>query len=89
MELDLKFRILNGEMALRVEEPFLIDDIKEAVWHCDESKAPGPDGLNLCFFRKSWEIVKEDLFRLMSNFFILGKLEKSINSSFITLIPVS
>ncbi|XP_040947382.1 uncharacterized protein [Gossypium hirsutum] len=88
MELDLKFRMLNEEMALRLEEPFLMEEIKEAVWSCDESKAPGPDGFNLCSFRKSWEILKEDLFRLMHDiFFISGKLEKSINSSFITLIP--
>ncbi|TYI88181.1 hypothetical protein E1A91_D04G189500v1, partial [Gossypium mustelinum] len=88
MELDLKFRMLNEEMAFRLEEPFLMEEIKEAVWSCDESKATGPDGFNLCFFRKSWEILKEDLFRLMHDiFFISGKLEKSINSSFITLIP--
>ncbi|KAH1046042.1 hypothetical protein J1N35_036826 [Gossypium stocksii] len=38
------------------------------------------------FCRKCWETVKHDLFEVMSEFFTSGKLEKSINSSFITLI---
>ncbi|KAH1047419.1 hypothetical protein J1N35_038203 [Gossypium stocksii] len=46
MELDLKFRILNVEMALRLEEPFLMDETKEAIWCCDESKTPGSYGDN-------------------------------------------
>ncbi|KAA3463549.1 LINE-1 reverse transcriptase isogeny [Gossypium australe] len=85
--LDLNFRVLNEERAMKLEEPFSMKEIKEAVWSYDESKVPGPDGFNLCFFRKCWEIVKHDLFKVMSDFFTFGKLEKSINSSFITLTP--
>ncbi|KAA3486329.1 Retrovirus-related Pol polyprotein LINE-1 [Gossypium australe] len=83
MDLDLNFRMLNEERALKLEEPFSLKKIKEAVWSCDKSKAPSPDGFNL----NCWETVKMDLFGLMSDFFHIGKLEKSINSSFITLIP--
>ncbi|KAH1122970.1 hypothetical protein J1N35_006130 [Gossypium stocksii] len=64
-----------------------MEEIKKAVWSCDELKASGPDGFNLCFYRKCWEIAKHDLLGLMSDFFTFEKLEKSINSSFITLIP--
>ncbi|KAA3478413.1 LINE-1 reverse transcriptase isogeny [Gossypium australe] len=87
MGLDLKFKILNEDRLRKLEEPFSMGEIKEAVWSCDGFKALGSDGFNLCFLRKCWEIVKNDLFGLMSEFFIIGKLEKSINSSFITLIP--
>lgn len=52
MELDLKFRMLNEEMALRLEEPFSMDEIKNAVWSYDESKAPGLDGFDLRFLEK-------------------------------------
>ncbi|MBA0871441.1 hypothetical protein Goshw_025665, partial [Gossypium schwendimanii] len=38
--------ILNEEISLRFEEPYLMDGIKEAVWSCDESKAPRLDGDN-------------------------------------------
>ncbi|XP_016747583.1 uncharacterized protein [Gossypium hirsutum] len=36
---------------------------------------------------KYWNTIKEDLFRMMSDFYRFGKLERSINSSFIALIP--
>ncbi|KAH1040320.1 hypothetical protein J1N35_042063 [Gossypium stocksii] len=87
MELDLEFKILSEDRLRKLEEPFCMEEIKEAVWSGNESKAPGLDGFNLCFFRKCWEIVKNDLFGLISEFFTTEKLEKSINSSFITLIP--
>ncbi|TYH10481.1 hypothetical protein ES288_A07G179800v1 [Gossypium darwinii] len=48
---------------------------------------PRPDEFNLYFYRKCLKIVKYDLFGVMSDFFSFGKLEKSINSSFIILIP--
>lgn len=57
MDLELNFRKLNKEKALKLEALFSMDEIKEAVWSCDESKAPGLDGFNLCvcvcFFFKS------------------------------------
>ncbi|KAA3488096.1 LINE-1 reverse transcriptase isogeny [Gossypium australe] len=82
----IKFK--ESILEMKLEEPFSMEEIKEAMWSCDESKAPRPDGFNLCFFfSKCWEIVKHDLFEAMSDFFTSGKLKKSINSSFITLIP--
>ena len=52
MDLELNFRKPNGEKALKLEAPFFMDEIKEAVWSYDESKAPRLDGFNLCFLEK-------------------------------------
>ncbi|KAH1131306.1 hypothetical protein J1N35_002684 [Gossypium stocksii] len=87
IDLALNFKRLRDADVARLEKPFSLEEIKEAVWSCDENKAPGPDGFNLCFFRKCWEVVKEDLFEMMVQFFNSSKLERSINSSFIALIP--
>jgi retron-type reverse transcriptase len=52
---------------------------------CD--KAPGPDGLNGLFFRRFWHIIKEDIYRLCRDFFHHQADIKSINFSYITLVP--
>nr|KYP57260.1 Transposon TX1 uncharacterized [Cajanus cajan] len=58
-----------------------------AVWDCDSSKSPGPDGFNFKFIKSFWETVKEDIVRMMKEFHANGKLPKGTNSTFITLIP--
>ena len=37
------------------------NEIKDAMWSCDPSKAPGPDIYNMNFIRKNWEVVGEDI----------------------------
>ncbi|KAH1064475.1 hypothetical protein J1N35_029462 [Gossypium stocksii] len=78
---------LNEVEALKLDMPFSMEEIKETVWSCDENKASGLDRFNLCFFRKCWKIVQKDLFEMMAEFYKTSKLEISINSSFIALIP--
>lgn len=89
MELEAKDELQDAgkNVALRLEEPFSLKEIKEAVWYCDDSKALGLDGFNLFFFKKCWGMVENDIVKLLSDFHQTGKLEKSINSSFIALIP--
>ncbi|GJS17699.1 hypothetical protein Tco_0412171 [Tanacetum coccineum] len=40
------FRKLSSSDACILESNIFIDEIKGAVWDCDGSKAPGPDGFN-------------------------------------------
>lgn len=61
--------------------------MKSAVWECEGSKSPGPDGFNFNFFKNCWDVVKEDVLRLMGEFHANGKLSRGCNSSFIVLIP--
>ncbi|KAA3454318.1 putative Transposon TX1 [Gossypium australe] len=87
MDMVLKFNRLNEAEALKLEVPFSMEEIKEAVWSCDKNKASGPDGFSQWFFRKCWKIVQKDLFKMMGEFYKTGKLEISINLSFIAPIP--
>jgi hypothetical protein len=50
-------------------------------------KAPGLDGFNGLFLKKTWHIIKEDIYELCFDFFS-GRVDiQAINSSFITLVP--
>lgn len=65
---------------------FSQDEIRKAVWECEETKSPRPDGFNFVFFKECWDIVKGDLERVVADFYMNGKLNKGCNSSFIVLI---
>lgn len=34
--------------------PFQLEEIKEAVWDCESSKSPCPDGVNFGFIKEIW-----------------------------------
>lgn len=74
----------DGEILMR---PFLEDEIRLAVWDCEGSKSPGPDGFGSDFYKGSWDTIKTDLMRVFSEFHVNGKLARGCNSSFIALIP--
>lgn len=67
--------------------PFLEEEIKDAVWNCESSKSPGPDGISLSFIKQFWEEVKGDFTGFLDEFHRNGRLVKGSNSSFIVLIP--
>lgn len=53
----------------------------------DPNKAPGIDGFNICFFKKSWHIIGEEVVKVVNQFFRPGELPKEINVALITLLP--
>ncbi|GJU96537.1 putative RNA-directed DNA polymerase, eukaryota, reverse transcriptase zinc-binding domain protein [Tanacetum coccineum] len=63
------------------------EEIKEAVWDCGSSKAPGPDGFSFAFVKKYWDIIKKDLHDFINSFFTSCDIPYGANSSFFTLIP--
>jgi hypothetical protein len=84
---DLDFEVLNEDEASSLEAPFLEREVKDVVFGMDGNKAPGPDGFSLDFFQACWEVLKEDIMAVFSDFHAHGKFERSCNSTFISLIP--
>ncbi|XP_058783955.1 uncharacterized protein LOC131658705 [Vicia villosa] len=83
----LNLRCLSEEDRKLLERDPLDDEIKEAVWDCDGSKSPGPDGFTLEFFQLCWETVMGDVFTFVKDFFLKARLIKGCTSSFLALIP--
>ncbi|XP_071740498.1 uncharacterized protein [Rutidosis leptorrhynchoides] len=70
-----------------LEAKFCEKEIWEAISNCDSSKAPGPDGFNMKFFKKHWELIKYDLIKSLDWFWVNSEISKGCNASFFTLIP--
>ncbi|GKU99298.1 hypothetical protein SLEP1_g12166 [Rubroshorea leprosula] len=66
---------------------FSKQEIKEAIWNCDPSKSPRPDGFNFKFIMTMWDVIKTDIFNFVWEFQQHGNLVKGSNASFIVLIP--
>jgi hypothetical protein len=83
----LMFKSLTTEDSTGLVQPFLLEEIKEAVWDCDSFKCPGPDGINIGFLKDFWDLLKLDFLNFFSEFYHHGVLTKGLNSTFIALIP--
>ncbi|WMV14449.1 hypothetical protein MTR67_007834 [Solanum verrucosum] len=67
--------------------PFEAQEILEGIKACAGDKAPGPDGFSMAFFSQCWEVIKKEVVAAVQNFHEEGVFEKSINATFVTLIP--
>ncbi|GAU47231.1 hypothetical protein TSUD_107670 [Trifolium subterraneum] len=84
---NLQFKQLSWPDSGSLTRPFSVEEVKAAVWDCDSFKSPGPDGVNLGFFKDFWAELQSVVMRFFSEFHRNGKLTKGVNTTFIALIP--
>uniref|UniRef100_A0A2N9J9F5 Reverse transcriptase domain-containing protein n=1 Tax=Fagus sylvatica TaxID=28930 RepID=A0A2N9J9F5_FAGSY len=84
---NLPFSSIDSEEAAGLEADFTEEEVSEAVHNMNGDKAPGPDGFSLAFFQFCWSVVKGDIMQIFHHFFNHGSFTKSINATFIALIP--
>lgn len=58
-------------------------DLKEVIWNSADDKIPGPDRFNMEFYKVCWDIIKNDLFECVSDFFFVGSPTKGNNILFL------
>ena len=62
-------------------------DIRNAIWSLHANKAPGPDGFTINFYKAAWNIIKEDLKKMLNLTRKKDNIGGETNSSFLALIP--
>jgi len=63
------------------------EEVKYALFCIEANKTLSSDGFGAGFFKHYWDLVKDDFFQCILEFFRNGKLLKQINHTFIALIP--
>jgi hypothetical protein len=83
----LDFYLLSVEDAAGLEKPFEEDEVLGVVHGFVGDKAPGPDGFPMAFFQFYWVVVSLDIMQVLNYFHELGSFERSLNATFLALIP--
>uniref|UniRef100_A0A2N9EQD7 Reverse transcriptase domain-containing protein n=1 Tax=Fagus sylvatica TaxID=28930 RepID=A0A2N9EQD7_FAGSY len=70
-----------------LDRPFELDEVVQVLKGLQGDKAPGPDGFSMAFFQKCWQVVETDVMAFFGEVYEHCKFEKSLNATFISLIP--
>ncbi|XP_056698699.1 uncharacterized protein [Spinacia oleracea] len=68
-------------------QPVTDVEIDLAMQGIDGDKAPGIDGFNAIFFKKTWKVIKIDVYAIVKDFFAHKAMLAQVNSTTITLVP--
>uniref|UniRef100_A0A2N9GEV9 TIR domain-containing protein n=1 Tax=Fagus sylvatica TaxID=28930 RepID=A0A2N9GEV9_FAGSY len=63
------------------------EEILQVVRDLQGDKSPGPDGFNMAFFQKCWQVVKNDVLGFFEEVYEHGTFAYSLNATFVALIP--
>ncbi|RVW31726.1 LINE-1 retrotransposable element ORF2 protein [Vitis vinifera] len=74
-------------LARSLEEPFSEKEVFEALCSLSGDKAPNPDGFTMAFWQFSWDFTKVEILAFFDEFFRHGNFQRSLNSTFLVLIP--
>jgi hypothetical protein len=66
---------------------FILDEVRNVVSVVNGDKALGPDGFSMAFFQACWDVLSSDIMAVFNDFHARSWFEKSLNASFISLIP--
>lgn len=70
-----------------LDSPITNEEIETTAFQLGPYKAPRSDGIPAFFYQEYWNTVKFDIFNTVHAFFHSGSLLKSLNHTYITLIP--
>ena len=80
-------KVVTVDMNNNLIRDFRDEEVEQAIKQMAPSKALGPDGMPPIFYQKYWHVVGSDVTTAVLSCLNSGRLLKSINHTFITLIP--
>jgi hypothetical protein len=87
MYFDLPSILVQESNLSDLERPFSKEENDKMVADLPNNKSPGPDGFNGEFMKKCRPLIAQDFYKLCEDFYEGNVCLRSINSSYITLVP--
>jgi hypothetical protein len=60
---------LDSTQADTLVRPFTLEEIRKALFSMNNNPSPGPGGFGPVFFKRNWDLVKDNLLEALNNFF--------------------
>ena len=83
----LEFDRFGDMERVWLERKFEREEILQVVSDLEGDKALGPYGFTMAFYHHCWRVVEKDVLADFEEFFQHCKFEKSLNATFLALIP--
>jgi hypothetical protein len=83
----LEFSNISSVDAVWLDRPFDEEEVLGVLLGFNGDKALGPDGFPVAFFQSCWSFLKGDIMALLRHFHKLGSFERSLNATFVALLP--
>ncbi|KAL5543298.1 hypothetical protein UlMin_011008 [Ulmus minor] len=80
-------RKVTPQQNEQMDQAFVAEDVRTAVFQMAPTKSPGADGMSAIFYQKFWPIIGEDITAACLSFVNGGLSLGSINETIITLLP--
>ncbi|XP_015964289.1 uncharacterized protein LOC107488107 [Arachis duranensis] len=79
--------MVSEEDALTLEMQPTTEEVREAIWDCESSKAHGSDGYNMNFIKKCWDEIGPEFTATVLDFFQSSRLPTDANLTWVALAP--
>lgn len=83
----LAFPSLTADEAYTLEEPFSKEEIKAALDSLVSEKSPGPEGMPMVVYQKTWGFIKLEILEVARELQMRSFVSWRINTTFLTLLP--
>ncbi|KAK6796405.1 hypothetical protein RDI58_004106 [Solanum bulbocastanum] len=80
-------KIITLEQNREMTRPPTEEEVKEVVFSLNKDSVCGPDGFSGEFFLNCWDIIKNDICKLVMEFFCGSEIPKYVSHTNVVLIP--
>ncbi|CAI8598018.1 unnamed protein product [Vicia faba] len=83
----IDFKKLSEEEKDSLEENFSRENFREVVFSCEGDRSLGPNGFNLDFLKRCWNVIGEEVIYCVQQFYHKAILPRAMTIAFLALIP--
>ena len=83
----LDFACIGEDDRLSFEREYSKEEVTKVLAEMEGDKALDLDGFTMAFFHKCWRVVEDDVMVVFKHFHRYSVFERSLNASFLSLIP--